>query len=100
MNHDSTSPYKIQKKPHTESHTSNYSENRSRFVDVYYRESANKQKLAEEYSRRLLHTGSFFDPTLSSPPNEFIQKLKLRMDVYYDAPVTPAAYKPITLETK
>ena len=77
MNHDSTSPYKIQKKINTEHHTSNY------------RESVNSPKFTEEYSRRLLHAGSVFDPTLSSPPNEFIQKLKLRMDVYYDVPVTP-----------
>ena len=82
MNHDSTPPYKIQKKPHTESHTSNYNESARR-----------------ESSRRLLHTGSVFDPTLSSPPNEFIQKLKLRMDVYYDVPVMPI-YKSATLETK
>ena len=93
MNHDSTSPYKIQKKNHTES----YSDSRSRVSNVV--ESANNQKFTEEYSRRLLHTGSFFDPTLSSPPNEFIQKLKLRMDVYYDVPVMPA-YKSVTLETK
>jgi hypothetical protein len=82
MNHDSTSPYKIQKKTHTESHTSNYNESKSK-----------------ESSRRLLHTGSVFDPNLSSPPNEFIQKLKLRMDIYYDAPVMPA-YNSVTLETK
>ena len=85
MNHNSAHPYKIQKKTHTESHASN------KRID---------QQFTEEYSRRLLHTGSFFDPTLSSPPNEFIQKLKLRMDVYYDVPVTPAAYKSVTLETK
>lgn len=27
-----------------------------------------------------------FDPTLSSPPNEFIQNLRLRMDVYFEKP--------------
>jgi hypothetical protein len=37
--------------------------------------------------KRLQTSSALFDPNLSSPPNEFIQKLKLRMDVYFDQEV-------------
>ena len=37
-----------------------------------------------EKTHTLVQTASdMFDPTLSSPPNEFISKLRLRMDVYF-----------------
>ena len=36
--------------------------------------------------KRLQTSNALFDPNLSSPPNEFIQNLKLRMDVYFSTP--------------
>ena len=39
---------------------------------------------ATEKTNTLVQTASeMFDPNLSSPPNEFISNLRLRMDVYF-----------------
>lgn len=39
---------------------------------------------ATEKTNALVQTASdMFDPNLSSPPNEFISNLQLRMDVYF-----------------
>jgi len=49
-----------------------------------------KQSVQAEQSvqaKQSVQTASdIFDPTLSSPPNEFIQNLRLRMDVYFEKP--------------
>ena len=48
-------------------------------------------------------SNALFDPNLSSPPNEFIQKLKLRMDVYFEPAVSLSdrdLYKFATFVTK
>ena len=44
--------------------------------------------------KRLQTSSALFDPNLSSPPNEFIQKLKLRMDVYFDQEVLTPGMNP------
>jgi hypothetical protein len=40
-----------------------------------------KFKVNDEYNQYSLNK-NFFDPTKSSPPNEFMIKLRLRMDKY------------------
>jgi hypothetical protein len=36
---------------------------------------------------------NLFDPTKSSPPNEFLNKLRFRMDTYYMKSVVPVNLK-------